>query len=131
MFVWSRFPQVFPDAPDQQTGHGVHRPGNVRVEHVPATVLGLFPRGRLFPQTVRRGTGRWRRRLITSHCINYYILYPCCVVFFFFYCCVSRLPIAIPRKYYHIVLCFYYTYARPFASHLLSSVTFVRVSTSQ
>jgi len=53
--------QVFPNASDQQTGHGIYWPRNVCVEHVPATMLGLLPSGRLFPQTVRRGA-RWRRR---------------------------------------------------------------------
>lgn len=56
--------QVFPNAFDQQTGHRIYRSRNVRVEHVPATVLGLLPSGRLFPQTVRRGARRRRRRLI-------------------------------------------------------------------
>jgi len=44
--------QVFPDAPDQQAGHGVHGPGDVRLGAVPAALLGLLPRRRLLPQTV-------------------------------------------------------------------------------
>lgn len=52
--------QVLLDAFDQQTGHGIHWSRDLCMEHVPTTLLGLLPRRRLFPQTVRSGIG-WRR----------------------------------------------------------------------
>lgn len=44
----SRF-QVFPYAFNKQTGHGIYRSRNVRLEHVPTTMLGFLPGRRLFP----------------------------------------------------------------------------------
>lgn len=44
--------QVLPDASDQQAGYRVHRTGDVRMEHVSTTVLGLLPRRRLLPQAI-------------------------------------------------------------------------------
>ena len=55
--------QVFPDASHQQRRDGVHGAGDVRVEHVPAALLGLLPRGRLLQEAVRGGTVGRRRRI--------------------------------------------------------------------
>ncbi|CAA9995262.1 unnamed protein product [Nesidiocoris tenuis] len=53
--------QVLPDALDQQAGHGVHGSRDVRVEHVPAEMLGLLPGRGLLQETVRGRTRRRRR----------------------------------------------------------------------
>lgn len=58
--------QVFPDAPYQQTRHGIHRSGDLRLEHVPATLLGLFPCGRLLQEAKRSCRGGSEEEMITD-----------------------------------------------------------------
>jgi hypothetical protein len=88
-------------------------------------VLGLFPRGRLFPQTVRGRAGRWRRSLITARRI-YFIFYISVVV-------PPPPPVACRNhssRYAEniIILCCVFKDARPFALLLSSVVTSVHVS---
>ena len=66
--------QVFPDAFNQQTGHRVHRSGIIRVGTLPTAMLGLLPRWRLLPQTIRGRREQLRHnksRLVTSCLIHF------------------------------------------------------------
>ena len=56
--------QVLHHVPHQQGRDWVHRPGDLRLGHVPKKVLGLFPSRRLLQEAIWERTWGRRRRII-------------------------------------------------------------------